>query len=157
MCDAQYQEIVQRFADVVYRTALNATKSYYDAQDILQNTFFKLWQTDTVFENDDHIRRWLIRVAVNEGKNLRKSYYKRMVDSIDKAEEIPAFSDERDRALYDIVASMPPKYKIAVHLFYYEDYSTEEIAELLCLSPAAVRTRLFRARKILKKLLTEDE
>lgn len=157
MCDAQYQEIVQRFADVVYRTALNATKSYYDAQDILQNTFFKLWQTDTVFENDDHIRRWLIRVAVNEGKNLRKSYYKRMVDSIDKAEELPTFSDERDRALYDIVASMPPKYKIAVHLFYYEDYSTEEIAELLCLSPAAVRTRLFRARKILKKLLTEDE
>ena len=157
MCEGQYQEIVQRFADIIYRTALSAVKSYYDAQDIVQNTFFKLWQTDTVFENDDHIRRWLIRVAVNEGKNLRKSYYKRMVDSIDKAEEIPAFSNERDRELYDIVASMPPKYKIAVHLFYYEGYSTEEIAELLCLSPAAVRTRLFRARKILRKLLTEDE
>ncbi len=157
MCDVQYQEIVQRFADVVYRTALNATKSYYDAQDIVQNTFLKLWQTDTVFENDDHIRRWLIRVTVNESKNLKKSYYKRMVDSIDKAEEIPAFSDERDRDLYEAVASMPPKFKIAVHLFYYEDYTTEEIADLLCLSPAAVRTRLFRARQILKKLLTEDE
>ena len=156
MCDAQYQEIVQRLADVVYRTALNATKSYYDAQDIVQNTFLKLWQTDTVFENDDHIRRWLIRVAVNESKNLRKSYYKRMVDSIDKAEEIPTFSDERDRDLYEALASMPPKYKITVHLFYYEDYTTEEIADLLCLNPATVRTRLFRARQILKKLLMEE-
>lgn len=156
MCDAQYQKIVQQFADVIYRTALNATKSYYDAQDIVQNTFLKLWQTDTAFENDDHIRRWLIRVAVNESKNLRKSYYKRMVDSIEKATEIPAFSDEMDRELYDAVASMPPKYKIAVHLFYYENYTTEEIADLLGLSPSTVRTRLFRARQILKKLLTEE-
>lgn len=156
MCDEEYQKIVCKFADIVYRTTLSATKSYHDAQDILQNTFLKLWQTDTVFESDDHIRRWLIRVAVNDSKNLKKSYYKRMVCPIETAPEIPAFSDEESRNLYEAVTSMPSKYRIVIHLFYYENYTVGEIAELLCLSPSAVRTRLFRARKILGKLLLED-
>ena len=72
MCDEEYQTYVCQFTDVVYRTALNATKSYHDAQDILQNTFFKLLQTDMLFQDENHIRRWLIRVALNESRNLKK-------------------------------------------------------------------------------------
>jgi len=64
-----YETIVTRNIDIVYRTALSYCKNTYDAEDIVQNTFAKLLQSDMDFQDDEHIRKWLIRVAVNECKN----------------------------------------------------------------------------------------
>lgn len=156
MCDEEYQTYVCQFTDVVYRTALNATKSYHDTQDILQNTFFKLLQTDMLFQDENHIRRWLIRVALNESRNLKKSYWKRMVEPVEDLSDRASVSGEPNNDLYERVMTIPPKYRMIIHLFYYEDYSILEIANLLHVNAATIRTRLCRGRKILKKLILED-
>ena len=156
MCDEEYQTYVCQFTDVVYRTALNATKSYHDAQDNLQNTFFKLLQTDMLFQDENHIRRWLIRVALNESRNLKKSYWKRMVEPVEDLSDRASVSGEPNNDLYERVMTIPPKYRMIIHLFYYEDYSILEIANLLHVNAATIRTRLCRGRKILKKLILED-
>ena len=73
MTDNEFNRISEQYIDIVYRSAINICKNKSDAEDAVQNTFLKLLKSDIDFENEDHIRRWLIRVAVNECKNIWKS------------------------------------------------------------------------------------
>ena len=70
MTDNEFNRISEQYIDIVYRSAINICKNKSDAEDAVQNTFLKLLKSDIDFENEDHIRRWLIRVAVNECKNI---------------------------------------------------------------------------------------
>lgn len=108
------------------------------------------------FKDDDHVRRWLIRVAINECKNIWKSFWRRNVSSIDELDyESEYISDSEcisreQRELLDEVLKLPPKYRITIHLYYYEGYSVKEISELLKISESNVSIRLMRARNKLK-------
>lgn len=155
MEDKDYVNIVDEYADVVYRVAFCYCKSRYDAEDVLQNTFLKLLKADTDFKDEEHVRKWLIRVAVNECKNLFSSFWRRNVGSLETLEEEPAFDKQEENDLYEAVIRLPKKYKMVVHLFYYEGYATSEIAKLLHMKEATVRTQLVRARKCLKNQLKE--
>jgi len=152
---AEYARIVEAYMDTVYRIAINYAKSVHDAEDIVQNTFVKLLTKNVVFQDEEHIRRWLIRVAVNECNNLCSSYWRRQVDSIDALGVEPEFTQPEYSGLYEAVRLLPPKCRSVVHLFYYEGYSCKEIADILHISEATVRTRLVRARKLLKEQLKE--
>lgn len=156
MSDQEYERIVTEYGDIVYRTALSYAKSADDAQDVLQNTFLKLFLRKKPFSDEEHIRRWLIRVTVNECRNLWASYWRKNVEYKEPEENAPAFSDADHEALYQKLRALPPKCRIVIHLFYYEEYSTREIAELLHIREATVRTRLTRARKLLKQQLEEE-
>ncbi len=173
-----YIDAVKTYADIVYRTALSYTKTSHDAEDITQTVFMKLLETKDGFADKEHLRRWLIRVTVNECKNLWKSFWRRSVGLFDQTAEdeqkpydfkghtergsrrgmppeVPEFEDLLQSALYEAVMALPKDYRIVVHLFYYEDYSTGEIAKLLHIREQTVRTRLVRARKKLKQRLEE--
>lgn len=178
MDNRAYIDAVIAYADIVYRTALSYTKASHDAEDVTQTVFMKLLEAKDGFADDEHLRRWLIRVTVNECKNLWKSFWRRGVRLFDQTAEdeqklydfkghtergsrrgmppeVPEFEDLLQSALYEAVMALPKDYRIVVHLFYYEDYSTREIAELLHIREQTVRTRLVRARKKLKQRLEE--
>lgn len=155
MEDKEYANIVDKYANTVYRVAFSYCKSNYDADDVLQNTFLKLLNTDTDFKDEDHIRKWLIRVAVNECKNLFSSFWRRNIGSLETLDTEPVFSKLEENDLYEVVMQLPKKYKIVVHLFYYEGYATSEIAQILHMKETTVRTQLVRARKRLKQQLKE--
>ncbi|WP_295999680.1 sigma-70 family RNA polymerase sigma factor, partial [uncultured Adlercreutzia sp.] len=110
-------------------------------------------------------KAWLIRVTVNECKSLWRTLWRRRVELRDitdadgaplgAAQDVPAFSNPAYEDLYAALASLPEKCRIVVHLFYFEDYSTRDIAAVLGVKEPTVRTRLARARKILKQQLKE--
>ncbi len=152
------EEVVRRYGDSVYRVALQYTKSPADAEDILQETLLERWRTDKAFESDEHERRWLLRVAVNKCRNAWRRHRRANVVSLEEVGEEPRYEPDGDaaRALYDAVRALPRSQRMAVDLYYGEGYAAGEIASILNVREATVRTWLFRARKKLKNLLKED-
>ena len=150
-----YQEMVKKYADTVYRIAINYTKSGFDADDVVQNVFLKLYTQDKLAQDGEHLKRWLIRVSINECKNLLAAFWRKNVVSIEEENYEPVFSTPEKSDLYNAVMDLPIKYRIVIHLYYYEGYSSKEIASLLNIREQAVRTRLVRGRNMLKQQLKE--
>lgn len=155
MNNTEYRRLATLYLDTIYRVALNGCKNHADAEDVVQNTFLKLLNNHNDFTDDDHARKWLIRVAINECNTLWRSPWKKHTTSLDELSTEPTFSSPDKSELYYAVMELPAKYRQIVHLYYFEGYSVREIAELLNLSETAVQTRLLRARKQLKDLLKE--
>ena len=152
---AEFQKIAEKYIDVVYRSALSVCNSKSDAEDAVQNAFCKLLKSDTKFENEEHIRRWLVKVAINECKMMWRSYWHRNVISFEELNIEPSYLYSENTGLFEQVMKLPPKYRVVLHLYYYEDYSCNEIAQILKISQTAVQTRLMRARAKLKEELKE--
>ena len=153
----EYIAAVETYANTVYRAAYQYCGNKSDAEDVVQNTFIKLFQSKKVFEEQEYLRRWLIRVAVNEAKNVSMSFWKKKILPLEDSGENEAyeFSTEETSALYEAVMQLPSKYRIVVHLYYFEDYSVREIAEILHVKETTVQTQLMRARGRLKEQLKE--
>lgn len=152
---ADYERIVRKHMDTIYRMAVSYTQNPADADDIVQQTFVKLLSRREAFTDEEHEKRWLIRVCVNECNSFFSSFWRKRVDSIDAIEKEPEFTLQENRDLYEAIKKLPPKCSIVIYLFYYEGYSTKEIAGMLCIREATVRTRLVRARKLLRDELLE--
>lgn len=152
---SEYGRIAETYIDTVYRVALSNCKNSADAQDAVQNTFVKLLKSDIDFKDDEHIKRWLIKVTVNECRSMWRSFWRRNVDYIEEIVKEPEFDTEEKSELYYAVMELPQKYRSVVHLYYYEDYSVKEISEILDIKETTIQTRLMRARKMLKQQLWE--
>lgn len=158
----EYERMVAKYADIVYRVALSYAKTREDAEDVLQTVFLKLFTKQIEFQNEEHVRKWLIRVTVNECNRLWSSFWRKNVDYMEHLDNVVeegvsfSFSDDEYSDLYDAIKTLPGKLRIVIHLFYYEEYRTKEIAKLLHIREATVRSRLTRARKLLKKQLGES-
>ena len=150
-----FTEIVQRWKDTVFRLAYSYMKSQSDADDITQNVFLKLYQSGNTFASEEHIRNWLIKVTSNECRSLLRSWWRKGEDIEQYAEKLSL--EPRQKELLEDVMQLPEKYRIPIYLFYYEEYTSEEIGEILHLPAATVRTRLARGRKQLRIRLGEDE
>lgn len=153
---SEYIRIAEQYTDIVYRAAISYCKNKNDAEDAVQNTFVKLLKTDTEFNDDEHIRKWLIRVAVNECKNMWKSFWRRNVTSFEELEKEPEYIESDKTELFSEVMKLPQKYRVVLHLYYYEGYCVKEIARLVEISESNVQTRLMRARNKLKLQLEEE-
>lgn len=153
----KYINAVRMHGNAVFRIAYQYCGNKSDAEDIVQNTFLKLLQTEKGFEDDEYLKRWLIRVAANEAKNLALSFWKRKVFEIEEneLEESYEFATSEHSELYEAVMKLPQKYRVVVHLFYFEDYSIKEIAEIIKIKETTVQTQLMRARTKLKEQLKE--
>ena len=152
---ADYERIVRKHMDTIYRIAVSYTKNPADADDIVQQTFVKLLSRRDSFTDAEHEKRWLIRVCVNECNSFFSSFWRKNVDSMDTISKEPEFTMKESSDLYEAVKQLPQKCSIVIYLFYYEGYSTKEIAEILRIREATVRTRLVRARKLLRAQLKE--
>ena len=153
--NSEFERVARLYMDVVYRAALCYSKNKSDAEDAVQNAFLKLLKSEKTFESDEHVRKWLIRVSVNECKNTWKNFWNRNVISFDDLEKEPETVASEGNEIFDEVMKLPKNYSVVVHLYYYEGYDCKEIADILKISESNVQTRLMRARKILKERLEE--
>lgn len=151
-----FRHAVADHRDVVFRIALTYLRDPADADDVTQDVFLKLLQSDNRFESGQHIRNWLIRVTVNECKSLFRKPWKR-VDDIELYANQLEIPNRESRELFVELMRLKRTYRVPVFLYYYMDLSTQEIAELLKIPSATVRTRLARGRQKLKALLEDDE
>lgn len=156
MTEKEFVSAVKRNNQRIFLLALSFTKNETDAEDIMQNVFYKLWKYDKPFENEIHMDKWLTRVTVNESKNLLKSPFRKNYTSLDDVKEEGFFDKQCDYDLFRVVMKLPKKLSTVIHLFYYEDLSVKEIARLLNISESSVKTRLSRARVKLKNDLGDE-
>lgn len=157
---SQVTEVVNRNSTMVYRLAFSMVKTIQDAEDIHQEVFIQYIRKTPEFESLQHEKAWFIKVTTNLCKNLWKSAWRQKMVNMeqiepDEAEGREAFTEEEERVL-ESVMRLPAKYRVVIHLFYYEEMSVEEIATALSLQPSNVRTRLTRGRRILGKWLKEE-
>lgn len=146
-------ERMEQFHNMVYRLALTYLKNIQDAEDITQEVFIKLYQRSNTLASLSEEKAWLIRVTINASKDLLKSaWFKRTVPM---DEDLP-FHDKEKSELFYAVLSLAKNDRIVIHLYYYEDYSVKEIAQLLHIKETTVQTRLYRARRKLEKLLSPE-
>ena len=148
--------LAERYADSVYAAAFSVCRSIHDAQDIMQETFLEYHITSKDFASQEHIRAWLMRVAINKARNLcRSAQHRRNLPLEDWAQTL-VFPEPTDRKVFESVMALPEQYRVVVHLHYYEGYSVREIAKLLRVGESAVKHRLAGGRAKLKELLKED-
>jgi len=148
------EEAIKRNQDKLLRIAVAIMNEKAEAEDAVHDAFIKLIEKQPDFESEEHLTAWLVRVTVNICKNRLHSHWWRK--TVPLLESFPA-QNEYQSEIMETVQSLPAKYRIVIHLFYYEGYSTKEIAEITEQSDAAVRKQLTRARGMLKKFLLEDD
>ena len=157
MTDQQFREAVERYGDMVFRLAYSYLKNRADAEDVMQESLLKLYTEAKDFESADHEKHWLVRVAVNECRKLLRSPWRRRTGPREEAEEAAAFDRPAQSELFRQVMALPPRYRAAVYLYYYEGYSVKETAALLGAKASTVQTWLMRARGQLQIKLKEAE
>lgn len=150
-----FEETIDKYGDMVYKTAFLYSGTASDSEDIFQETFLKLSSHKREFKDEEHLKAWLIRVTVNFCKMLHRSAYSRYKAELD--ENIPSKNDDMliKRTVTEAVMKLSESCRLPVLLYYYYGYSCKEISKLLKISEPAVRTRLRRARAALKNELEE--
>ena len=148
------EAMVKKYADMVYRLALVRTGNSWDADEVFQEVFLRYFRKKPVFADENHRKAWLLKVTVNCSKKLQLSLWQKRFVRLD--ESIP-FTEKEDINLFTYICRLPQKYRDVIHLFYYEDMSCDEIAQLLGRKPSTVRTQLTRARAMLKEILQEED
>ena len=133
---------------MLYKIALLHLGNKEDAEEALQETFMKLLYKSPAFNDQNHEKAWLIRVITNHCKSMLGGLWRRRVVKMEGMDEF--FESVSDRALIDNVMGLPFKYKVVIHLYYYEDYAVRQIAEIMQISESAVKMRLQRGRQQLK-------
>ncbi len=149
----------KRHMDTVFRVAYNYLRNHADAEDVTQTVLFKLFRSDVEFNDEAHVKRWLIRATINECTSLYRALRRRPENIDDYLETLAAPECDRanDIELLRRVMDLPLRYSMPLYLYYYEGYDVHEVARLLRLPEATVRTRLARARRRLKDVLTKGE
>ena len=149
------EEALHTYGDMVYRLALVQMKNRSEAEDVFQEVFLRLVRYKDRIDGQEHLKPWLIRVTVNCCRKQFDSAYRRRTVPIDReiGEEQSYEMDTPGNPVYDAVLGLPDDYRSVIHLFYYEGYSTAEIAQITSSRESTVRTRLTRARRQLAEIL----
>ncbi|MBO7746855.1 sigma-70 family RNA polymerase sigma factor [Paenibacillus sp. MWE-103] len=150
------QRALDRYSQSLIKIAFAYLKNIADAEEVAQDVFLAYLQKRPVFESDEHEKAWLIRTAINKSKNMLKAGWFRNRNPV--PEDLSYLPKEENEVL-QAVLSLEKKYRIPIHLHYYEGYSIQEIAAIMQAKPATVGTWLARGRLLLRKKIggLEDE
>ena len=149
----QAEEIMDRYGDTLLRYAYSYLHNLSDAEEILQDTLIQFMKSAPTFTSESHRKAWLLRVAGNLSKNRISYNAVRQTDEL--KEELIQEEREDLSFVWDAVRDLPVKYREVIHLFYYEGYSTTQIAQILEKNETTIRSLLSRGRKQLKQVLKE--
>lgn len=156
MKNDEFISAVKRNSNRLYLIAISFTKSHHSAEDIVQDTFLKLWLVNIEFEGNEHIDKWLTTVCVNKSKDYIKAPFFSKTTILDDAKELYTFDNIEDMDIFNAVMSLPKKERTVIHLFYYEDMTIKEISKILKVKESTITTRLSRAREKLKVKLGDE-
>ena len=149
------QALAEQYRDRLFAAAFQVCGNAADAEDAAQEALLRYHLSDKEFENQEHIRAWLLRVAVNWAKNISRSFWRRNTLPLEEYMETLTFDCQESREIFREVMALPEKYRLVIHLYYYEDYCVEEIGRILGIRVSNVKVRLSRGRQMLKATLQE--
>ena len=148
------EKAVQKYGDMLFRICLVMLKNPHDAEDAVSDTILKYIQKAPVFSNDSHEKAWLIRVAQNRCRDVYRSLSRHPQANIN---ELNAYIDDTENSgITEALMEIPEKFRIVMVLHYVEEYTPDEIAKIIKKTPSAVKMRLQKGRKLLKKIYREE-
>ena len=156
-----FEEVMRHYTPMIYRIAFTRLNNAADAEDVSQNVFLRYFRADITFESEEHRKAWLLRCAVNCANSFASSAWNRHKSDAEDMEQLPyegsvesaAEQNETREGVLAAVMRLKPKYRTVIFLFYFEDLSTAQIAEITDTRESTVRSQLSRARETLKKYL----
>lgn len=156
MNEFQARRLVNLYADMILRISYQYLKQTCDAEDICQTVFLKYIASEMTFDSMEHEKAWIIRTTINACKDHLKSAFFRRTVALEDAAMVAA-PPVPDTWLLDAMKGLPEKYRISLYLYYYEEYSAREIAEVMGVSESAVGQYLTRGRRKLRTIITDEE
>ena len=157
MTDEAFARAARTWGDTIYRVAYHALGSPHDAEDVMQTVLLKLYEYKKEFESEEHMKHWILRVAVNESRRVLRSFWRRTSVPLEEWRETVAPEDPAKAEVLEAVMALEPKYRLAVYLYYYEGLSVAETAAAMKANVSTVQTWLLRARARLRKELSQEE
>lgn len=150
------EQIYERHVDTVYRVAMLYLNNVQDAEDATQNAFINLMQHPQVFHSTEHEKAWLIVTVTNICKNQLSNWFRKKRTDFEEVEPSLSERDANDEML-PLVYALPQELKTIVYMYYYEGYSTQEISQYLHLNESTLRSKMQKARTLLKLELEEAD
>jgi len=157
LTDEAFAQAARTYGDTVYRVAYHALGSPSDAEDVMQTVLLRLYECKKEFESEEHMKHWLLRVAVNESRKVLRSFWRRTSVPLEEWQEAPVPEDPVRAEVLEAVLALEPKYRVAVYLYYYEGLSVAETAAAMRANVSTVQTWLLRARTRLRGELVQKE
>ena len=154
--NAGIEEIYKKYVNMIYWVSFAYMKNNADTEDVVADVFVKLIKSGVKFQNEEHEKAWLLRAAINLCKDNLKHWRRKSYD-IDECENLQGEDYFKSNEILKSIMELPERYKEVIYLYYYEGYSTEEIAKILKKPNSTVRVHLHEARKILKGVIEEYE
>ncbi len=159
--------LVDRYKDLVFTLGLRMLKNREEAEEVSQDTFIKVYRSLNKFKGDSKFSTWIYKVAYNScldqiKKNKKhqnnveiNEYSQHQIKTIDNAFDV-LVEEERNQIIQDCMNLLPSEDSFLLTLYYFEEQSLEEIANIVGLTANNVKVKLFRSRKKLASILKEQ-
>lgn len=160
-----YEEVVEKYSDYITRMCVVWTQNEEAAKDCFQNTFIKLYKSSKTFNDSEYLKAWLLRVARNECNDYHRTFWNKNVSiGLDREKLERVKNDSVNKIQFDsdtenlvkALRKLSLKYREVLVLYYYQEYSTKEISDILQLSVNTVKSRLQRGREKLAKIIKKQ-
>lgn len=145
------EQAVDKYGNLLFKICLVQLCNESDAQDAVQETFYRYWRENKRFNEEEHEKAWLIRVAINRCRDIRR--FEKRHPAIELEELADYYETEEQGTILQEILVLPDKLKLVLQLFYIQGYHVEEIAKMLSISENAVKKRLQRGRSQLRENL----
>lgn len=155
MNDSEFERYVLLYRKCVCTAAFCYLRNASDADDAVQDVFFRLYTYEGSFKSDEQVKAWLLRCVINRSKDMLRSHWYRYYQPLEAAGETEYISGY-DGELLEILKKLGRNNRVTLYMYYYEGYSSPEIAKILGISERAVSSRLRRGREQLRKMLTDE-
>lgn len=154
--DESIETVIERYMNMVFCIALTHTRNQADAEDVFQEVFLVYHRKNPAFNEEEHRKAWLIRTTVNCSKQITGSTYRKKTVPMEEACGIFSFDTEEQNLVYDALCELPLIYRMALHLFYFENLTVKEIGKAVRAAPGTVKMRLSRGRALMREKLKGD-
>ena len=150
----QVEAMIQKYGDMLFRTCLVMLQNQPDAEDAVQETVLKYMLKAPVFDSSEHEKAWLLKVAANHCRDMLRFRSRHPQVTLEQLTEY--LTDPENSGILDALMTVPEKYRMVMLLHYVEGYPTDKIAQMIGKTPSAVKMRLQKGRKLLKKAYREE-
>ena len=148
-----FSRLIREYTPALYRLALGILHNREDAEDVVSESVLKAYEKLSTLRKPESFRAWLMQITFNEAKRVyAKNKRYTLTENIE--DYMPAFEDEHHE-LWDIVMELDIDYREVIILYFYEQFSIKEIAQILHIPEGTVKSRLSRAKKKLKEYLQQ--
>lgn len=152
--EEEIRTLVDKYSPLIFRISYCILCNSADAEDAVQETLLRYITKAPDFNDEEHRKAWLIKVAANISKNMLMFRLRRETVNIEDIENIGI--EQNDYEIFELIMNLPAKHKIVLTLYYVEGYKSKEIAEIIGISEETVRKRLQKGRELLKKEMEKE-